>query len=247
MQLTVSRTNVLFALATAGLLVATTGCGESIDSGSVSTDGVYADFYARADGSGQTKVHAGLKTGGPNSNTFLNLEAGDELTFHQGSEAYEPETQSVFNQFNVYEKPIPADDGGDDFRIEFTRASGANAPNSTTVLPKKFSIDSPGASDSFSRENDDVEITLSAADNTAQQSISVSGSCIANVFQKEFSGTSVTIPKGSLKEVESDDIDETCNVSLTVRFTKAGEVDPAYQGGRFDGIQRRTASFESKP
>ena len=247
MQSSLSRASVVFALVTAGLLVAATGCGESIDSSSVKTDGIYADFFARADGSGQTKVHAGLKTGGPNSNTFLSLEMGDELTFYQGSESYTPETKNVFDQFKVYEKPIPTDSGGDEFRIEFTRASGTDAPNSTTTLPKKFSIDSPTSSDSFSRSNDDVDITLSAADNSAQQTVTVTGSCIGNIFQKEFSGKTVTIPKGSLKEVDSDDTDTTCNLGVSVEFRKAGSVDSAYEGGRFDGIQRRATSFESKP
>jgi len=129
------RTSIVFGL-TLGAAVGLVGCGESIDSTSVKTDGIWADFTARADGSGNTDVRAGLKTGGPNSNTFLTLEEGDELTFHADGDTYNPQTQEVFDQYEVYVKNVSVDQGGTEFRVEFTREDGKDAPNSSVALPR---------------------------------------------------------------------------------------------------------------
>lgn len=244
------KTRTLLGIIASALLLMA-GCGESIGSGSVKTDGVYADLYASADGSGQTLVHAGLKTGGPNSNTFLTLETGDELVYHADGKTYTPNTKDVLDQFEVYEKNVPVEKGGTKIRVEFKRQSGTSAPNSTTTLPNKFDIMKPKNKPEFSRANDDVEIAISNGQQGTLQSVTITGKCIKSPIRKEFTGKSITIPSGSIKEVEADDGSQgevkKCTANVTVRRRMDGSVDSAYSSGVFYGIQKRKASFTTKP
>lgn len=227
--------------------VAFAACGESIDSSSVKTDGVYADFSARADGSGQTKIHAGLKTGGPNSNTFLTLEEGDTLTFFVDGESKDPNTVDVLDQFEVYEKNVDKDAGGTEFKIEFTRENGTNAPDSSVTLPKKFQITAPSSGDSFSRSSDDVEVTIDNEDQGTNMRLVARGDCVDTNYRTEFSGTSFTIPSSELEDEEDSEAPDECEVTVTVRRTGTGQVDGAYSDGEFLGVQKRKATFTSTP
>jgi len=240
------RTSIVFGL-TLGAAVGLVGCGESIDSTSVKTDGIWADFTARADGSGNTDVRAGLKTGGPNSNTFLTLEEGDELTFHADGDPHDPNTQEVFDQYEVYVKNISVDQGGTEFRVEFTRENGEDAPNSSVVLPEKFQITAPSADEEFSRSSDDVTVEIDSEQQGTDKRVIVRGDCLNTTYNSDFSGTSVTIPADELESEDDSDAPDECEAEIEVKRIMGGEVDGAYEGGSFSGVQKRTTSFTSTP
>lgn len=222
-------------------------CGESIGSTSVKTDGVWADFTARADGSGNTNIRAGLKTGGANSNTFLTLEEGDELTFYADGESYQPNTQEVFDQYNVYVKNVPKDAGGTEIRVEFTREEGEDATNSSVVLPEKFEITAPSSEDEFSRSSDDVTVEIDSTQEGADKRVVVGGECLDGTYNSDFSGTSVTIPASELESEDESDAPDECEADVEVKRVVGGQVDGAYDGGKFSGVQERTTTFTSTP
>lgn len=233
------------------VLLAAAGCGEAVDSTSVKTDGVYADFTATAEGSGQTDIQARLRTGGPNSNTFLELEGGDELTFYVDGDAHEPDEQSPLGDRTFYQKLVDKDAGGTNLRIEFTREDGTNAPNSTVMMPDRFEIESPTDSDSYSRSaNDDVDIQLSNTDQDTDLEVTVRGDCLDRGYSKSVSGDqqTITIPGDELQSDDSEDEQPgTCTPSVTVERVMRGDVDSAYTGGRFEATHERVTSFESTP
>jgi hypothetical protein len=248
----IMRTHTISSVATALLaLLALAGCGEAVDSTSIKTDGVYADFTATAEGDGQTDIQARLKTGGPNSNTFLNLEGGDELAFYVDGDSYEPDERSPVGDRTYYQKRVDKDAGGTNLRIEFTREDGENAPNSTVMMPEPFEIEAPTSSDSFSRSgNDDVDIQLDNTDQETDVKVTVRGDCLDRGYSKSVSGSqqTITIPGD---ELESDDTEDeepgTCTPSVTVERIMRGDVDSAYTGGRFEATHERVTSFESTP
>lgn len=232
--------------------LAVAGCGEAIGSNSVTTDGVYAEFTANAEGDGQTDIQARLKTGGPNSNTFLRLEDGDELTFYVDGEDYEPNEETLLDERTYYQKWVDADAGGTNMRIAFTRENGIDAPNSTATMPREFEITSPDSGHSYSRsQNEDVLVQLTNSDSSRSQlRATVRGDCLEGSYSTTASGQqdTITIPGEELEsETTDDDAPSTCTPSVTVERTREGDVDSVYEGGSFEATQERVTSFESTP
>src|SRR6187549_863202 len=61
------------------LPLAALACTETVESSDIRTSGVYPEFRVVADGSGTSEASARLKVGGNDSNTFLDLQAGDRI------------------------------------------------------------------------------------------------------------------------------------------------------------------------
>lgn len=233
-----------FAVAAAAL--AAGGCIESVDSGSLETDGLWADFKATADESHDTRIEAGLKTEGPGSNTYANLSGGDGLTFYVNGEAREPEPDKSFGTEYAYTRMVSESAGGTTIQIEFHRQSGTDAPDSVVRLPDEFDIEAPERDDTFSRSLDDVWLKLDDVDPETEMHVDVEGPCLEDDYENDFVGRSITIPR---EELESDDRDDErrCDVDVTVEARRTGRVDPAYEGGEFVAKQVRETSFRSVP
>lgn len=242
------QTTVAAGVVTA-LALGLSACGESIDSGDVDTSGVWADFWAEADGNGQTLMHAGLRTGGPNSNTFLTLKEGDSLTFYADGDSYTPNAESAFRNYEVYEKSVPKTEGGTNVEIEFTRSDKTNAPNSSATLPDRFEINQPSESDSFSRSSDDIQVTLSnTGSNPKNQTLNVPGAgCIKDGYESDFTGKTITIPHEELEDSGNEDADDNCEIEIEIERKRTGSVDSAYEGGEFETTQVRSIKVQSTP
>lgn len=228
-------------------LLAATGCGESIDSPDVNTSGIWADFEAVGKAGSQTEIHTDLKTGGPNSNTYLELMAGDKLVYIVDGSEESPRAVDVLGQYTTYEKTVSKNENGMNIKVEFRRPNGTSAKNSSTQLPKKFSIESPSQGASVSRANDDLQVQISNTDSTAATEAEVTGDCLEQIYDREVQGGSVTFPAGTFKQLDDDDAEETCTARLTVTREREGSVDSAFDGGEFPGQQVRTTTFETQP
>ncbi len=225
--------------------LAAIACGETVDSSSVDTDGVYAEFSATGTGDNTTDIQAGLKTGGPNSNTFLELNDGDELNFFVNDDEYEPNLSNIGGGAH-YLRTIDGNGGGTNIRIAFSREEKQSARDSEVELPNPFVIESPSSGESFSRENDSVEIQLSNSQSGPEMVARLQGDCLDESVTETFSGDTVTISASAIASDEEDP-DAECTVDIEVDRTREGTVDNEFSGGEFEGVQRRTASFESVP
>lgn len=230
----------------AAVTVAAAGCIDSVDSESIGTGGLWADFEATADERHDTRIEAGLKTEGPNSNSYANLSGGDELTFHVNRRAHEPSPTKSFGTEYAYGTTVSESAGGTEIRIAFTRENGRDALDSSVRLPEEFEIDSPDDRDTYSRSLDDIWVKLDSGDREATNHLEVDGPCLERGYENDFAGRSITIPH---EELESDDRDDEqrCRVDLTIERRIRGAVDSAYQGGDFIAKQVRETSFRSVP
>lgn len=243
-------------LATAGwagmmaLVMVGSGCGESVDSEDIATSGIYGDFDATAEGNGKTDVEIALRVGGSTSNTTVELADSDALEVTAAGQNYTPNKWSPpFNDATHYRTTVDTEAGDTEIKISLTRADFDDAPSSTVTLPQPFSIQSPSANDEFSRENDDIAIQLSNADQDSELFVSVAGDCIDGYTEKVNGTGSAIISSGTLEKDEDDeDAKDTCDATLTVERRRSGNMDPAFEeGGRFRAKQVRSVDIRTKP
>ena len=154
----------------ANILLAT-ACAR-VDSSDVRTGGVYADLEVTASGDGTSIVIAGLRVGGPQSNTYLDLVDGDTLTAHGGDQSQEMRKARSLLGRVTYRARFPLEAENSPFRVAFARDAhdpkekecrGESAPNSFATLPAPFDLDAPRSRRTFSRRSDFIEIIWSSA------------------------------------------------------------------------------------
>lgn len=244
------RTAAVIGMAASLALVA---C-EKVDSGDVATDAVYAELRATADGSGNTELYAALKTGGANSNTFLDLITGDELLGYQDTTAQVMGEQSLGNA-RWYTTAYAIDAADTPFRIAFLRTqtpehncNAVSAPQSNVTLPSPFNITGPAANTTFSRAADDVVVTWDTSGQADPMSWVMAGDCI-EIRAGDINGDPGTLTIAANQFVALQDHEtETCSVTISIRRIRGGTVDPNYgEGGEFLGRQLREIDVLSAP
>jgi hypothetical protein len=255
-RLYVKRKEILMRYTSLSLALLLFGC-ERVESTDVRTSGIYADLDVVARGDGDSTVSASLRVGGPRSNTYLELVEGDALTAHQGEDETEMDEHSFPLGPVTYDARFEVDDENTPFRIEFAREAhdeveencrGGGAPNSFATLPAPFALDGPGADQTFSRADADIEITWSPNGFRDAMTWTVSGSCI-HTESGDISGDPgrVSIERGRLRALDNRQA-ETCSMTVELVRTRAGAVDPAYgEGGSFSARQVRAISLRSAP
>ncbi len=237
------------------LMVGSAAC-TSVESKNVRTDGLFADFEARADGSGKTSVEASLRVGG-STGSFVDLDDGDKLVAHNGMDNREMDLGTSLFGMRIYDESFDADDAGESFRIEFQREAhdsteeacrGGGAPNSVVTLPAKFTISSPAADTAFGRAMDAITINWNAANDGDEMEGKLDGECVhSKTFDIGADNGAFTIDAG---EIEARDMEEgtTCDITIQITRKRAGTVDDAYgEGGRFIGKQVREIELSSRP
>lgn len=232
-------------LALAAVALALAGCSKT-SSTDIKTSGMYLDFTATADGAGSTDVSASVRVGGM-SLTFVELEGGDTLTATSGADT---KTLSKVSLFNVvsYNGTFTGDQEDKDFTVALSRPSDTPALNSSVTLPAPLTITGPAAGTSYSRANGVITVTWGNSGKSEPLSVSLDGNCIDPVSRTPTGdpGT-VTFNAGEVKG-KKDHETETCDVTVNVRRTRAGTVDPAFgKGGSVKGVQSRRLSIKSTP
>ncbi|MBN2359376.1 MAG: hypothetical protein JXR83_07970 [Deltaproteobacteria bacterium] len=217
------------------------------ESENVMTDGIHADITVTATGNGQTEVGASMRVGSA-SNTYLNLSGADQLFAIKGSERKKMTERQLLGAV-WYTATFDSDEAETEFAVSFEREVDASAPNSHGTLPAAFSLTAPAASAEFSRANDTITITWEPSAGPDRIHVAADGSCI-KPYNDDLDGDpgTTTINPNTFKEPDDEDLQgKDCKVTIELRRTRSGDVDPAFEGGDFVARQVRTVQINSKP
>ncbi len=216
-----------------GVTTLAAGCAEDIASSDVRTSGVHADFSALASkgdpSDSGTKASAYLRTGGDNSNTFLDLVGEDKLIITVGDESRELTGEERTGDF--------AEDA-DDTLITFAWMRGeddVSAPNSTVTLPPAFEPKLEGITlvdgeDPEISRSSDLTITWEGASTDDEVNYHIEGDCL--FLSSGGSGTndgSVTIDASDF-DVHSGEEESKCGAKLYVELVRKGTLDENLDG-----------------
>lgn len=218
------------------------GCKETTSSEFIRTGGIAALISATAESGDSSKVHVELRVGGAQSNTYVILQGGDDLTAKVGTET--KDLQAVDE--GVYEGTF-ANGGKVDITVSLDRDEDEDAPDSIATLPASFTIAQPQPEDVLSRADDGLFIAWTPVEN-AEGTINLSGVCIANASYS-VSGTAgmLVVNKGELKSFDEMK-PESCTVDIDISFQRQGAADPAFdEESYFRTFQKRKAYFTSDP
>jgi hypothetical protein len=233
-------TNRLGSIALAALALA--GCTETLDSKNIRTQGISATIEATAGSATSTRVVATLKAGGDESNTYIDLNAGDKLTAESGGKQVLMTAEST----GVYNAQFATGEAETEFKVLLERDVDDDAPNNAGKLPAPFDI---GAlpTEPVSRA-EALTITWSPGDTSDTMHIHLDGDCIffEDIDVPGDPGT-YTIDANKLKPTSSDK-PESCDVNIEVSRSRKGSVDPTLDPeSTFVLKQVRSAKVTSAP
>ena len=216
-------------------------CTETVESTDIRTTGIYPEIEVVATGNGQSEVSVWLKTGGSNSNTFLELEGEDTLEV-----TVDGDTKTMDHSGNSYQATFDVDAGGTEFTIAFLRGDAdEDAPASVVVLPEPFEL-MLGAT-TASRADDDLEYTWEPAGD-GSVSWDLSGECISSGSGSTPDDGTNSIAAGDIEPKFMDDAEKSCTAKVGLERAQRGTIDSAFtEGGSIVAKQVRADSFTSTP
>jgi hypothetical protein len=234
-------------LVLAGLLLATAAC-ESTSSDGIRTRAIYADMSAVGAGDSSVEVSAYRKVGGPASNTFVDLVAGDELIAKRGGTEVTMERVEIISGAVGYRARFPPEGqggGGVPFTIDFERADDDSALGSTVAMPALFAPTGPADGTPVSRAAA-LTVTWEPA-GTGMLSATVSSPC-ASTASREVPDTGTLVIEPGEWTVTQGAEAETCAAVIILQRQTRGTVAAAFgEGGSFVGIQRREIDVQLAP
>lgn len=230
------------------VVLAAAGC-QPVESTDIKTSGVYADIWVEADGSGETDVGTTLRVGGALSNTFLELQAGDELWATDGF-ASKQMSELFLLGYVSYFASFAGDAEDTEYVVSFERADDVSAPDSWVRLPGPFEIVAPASGTSFSRASDNVVITWEPSGTLDDMSWRViGGSCADADNLPDIAGDPgvMTLEVGDVVALEGHE-SESCSITVELTRSRPGTLDPAYgEGGTVYARQVRKIELLSAP
>ena len=211
----------------------------------VLTSGIHAQLSAATFGDGETTVSATLFVGNPIGLNYVELAGDDRLVAKHGTTS-KPMIESELLNTVTHRAVFDGDAEGDQFEVSFTRAVDEGAPSSRMTLPAKFDLAAPPATASRAQS---LTLTWSPAGSSDAMSWDAEGDCI------EREGAPITGDPGTLtiagdiiKKRMAANTPDQCTVTLIVKRSKRGTLDPNYgEGGSVGGIQQRKVTFTSMP
>ena len=222
-----------------GLLVV--GCSkETTSSNNIKTGGIAALIDVYADTDSTATVHVELRVGGSDSNTYVDLEGGDELTASAGDETKVLTTRDS----GVYEANFSGVGAETPFTVVLNRPHDTTAADNYGALPAPFTLEKPKAG--LSRKNDDLEVTW-APGSDDRINFEFQGDCIWDYSKSPSDLGSFTVGKGTL-ESKGGDMPETCDIDLDADRSRSGTADAAFDPESWFRLhQRRSTKFSSMP
>jgi hypothetical protein len=216
-------------------------CTESVESTDIRTTGIYPEIEVVATGDGQSEVTVWLKTGGSNSNTYLDLKGDDTLEV-----TVDGDTKTMDQSGDSYEATFDVDAGGTEFTIAFLRGDAdEDAPASVVTLPEPFEM-MLGAS-TASRAEDDLEYTWEP-EGDGNLSWDLSGDCVSSDIGSTPDDGTNGIAAGDIEPKFESDAEESCTAKLSLERAQKGTIDSAFtEGGNIVAKQVRSKSFTSTP
>jgi len=220
------------------------GC-TTVESSDILTSGIHADLTASSAGEGSTAVSAVLYLGNPVNLNFVDLTGDDELVASNGGQSKVMSELIVLNIVN-HHATFQTDDEGQEFSIDFQRSVDNGAPDSTVTLPAKFTLTGPTAATSRAAA---ISLDWSPAGSPDDMAWQATGDCI-ELATGTISGDpgNVSLPANTLQKRMAMGTLDSCMVTISVRRSREGQLDPAYgKGGQFTGVQARTVTVMSNP
>ena len=216
-----------------------------VKSSGINTNGMYAEISAVVQSTNQTKVDVILRVGDANSNTFIELDAGDTIEASDGTTTEEL-NHSSFGSIHSYSQFFNSIDEGTAFTISLSRELETSAPSSIAILPAGFTLRQPELGFEISRDTDlDIQWEGSGED-TEMMMIEVTGTCIFSITKEvPFNDNAYTVPSTEFESIGSDETSEGCELQLVLQRKKEGTLDPAYGAGDIFGgvLQTQTIQF----
>lgn len=239
---------MLRSLSILSLLAATVGCSQ-IDSSDLETSGMIASMeVVRLQTGDGADVHVSLTAG---TLDFVDLEPGDELVASFGDEKVTLD-QGEFLGALTYNGHLSAKDAGDEITIALNRAEKDPAPASKVKLPAQVAISAPAATTAFSRENDDIVVTLNSEESDVGARATWNGDCVNTDGVDVPAGqTTFTIAKGTIvkreqtdaNDPDSEPVPDSCTLHVVVRRQTDGTIDPAYKSGSIFGVSQSSVDL----
>lgn len=217
----------------------------SVKSSDVATSSIWADLAAVTDGDGTTAT-AILRVGGADSNTFVDLEEGDQIDVTAGAETVTLQEVALGDLFS-YVGSLAADEAGTEFTFDFQRALLTSAPASTATMPDPFELTAPAAGAALSRAQG-ITVTWEPSGTDATMRVLLRSECIVDA-QVDVDGDpgSYTYEPGSYLVVDGAE-GQSCEATLTVQRIGFGALDPAFEtGGQVYAAQERKVDFRLDP
>lgn len=228
-----------FALPALALFVG--GCTETVDSQNIKTPGISATIVATAESDTATTIVATLQVGGPSSNTYVNLEGGDQIFAAIGTDRVAMQAQDS-GEYAATFKTAAADT---DFVVDLQRVVEADAPANHGTLPSPFAL-TVGAS-SVSRTAD-LTFTWNPSGSKDDMHLNLTGSCVFNQSIDIPGDTGTFTLTGNTLQPTNSMMAETCDISVEMQRTRTGTTDPGLDSeSSFTLHQVRTAKFTSTP
>jgi hypothetical protein len=224
----------------------------SIDSEDIDTDAIQADVAVRVRNDGTASdVTATLSAG---AFTFIDLGGDDRLVARAADTSVELQESDLLGavRYDGVLDGVAAVDT--EVTVAFERTAFAAAPASTVTLPARVALAAPAAGTAFSRANDDLVVTLAAADATDGARVAWSGDCIeAGGLDLPAGQAEVTIARGTLtKAAPTPDADapavpDSCALTLTVERVRTGVLDGAFGGGQIRALTSDKRDLTTNP
>ena len=223
------------------LPLAALACTETVESSDIRTSGVYPEFRVVADGSGTSEASARLKVGGNDSNTFLDLQAGDRIEVSANGETRVLNSESDHR----YSARFPFDAAGTQFSFAFIRSDqDESAPQSVVSLPEPFALEM--ATTEASRASGAVAFSWDPP-GSGNIRWGVDGDCVWTEEGETPGDGDHSLGAEDVHAPASDEA-ESCTVQLTAQRGYSGSLDPAFtEGGENVAYQVRAHSFTSTP
>jgi stringent starvation protein B len=233
--------SVMVVAGLVGLLAV--GCSkETTSSRNIKTGGIAAltDVYADTDTT--ATVHVELRVGGSSSNTYINLEDGDQLIATAGDQT---KTLSMTDEAGVFEAKFSGVGEDTLFSLVLERPHDTTASENSGTLPAPFTLEKP--TDDLSRKNDELEVTWAPSGTADAMTFAFDGDCIFNHKESPSDSGSFTLSKGELDSTGGDK-PEACKLDLETQRSRSGTADPAFDSESWFRLhQRRSTSFVSAP
>ena len=231
------------SLAVLGLVgVLAAGCSkETTSSRNIKTPGIAALIDVYADTATTATVHVELRVGGSDSNTYVDLDNGDELRAKAGDQ----ERVLTTRDSGIYEANFSGVGAETMFSVVLDRPSDTTAADNSGSLPAPFDLAKPTAG--LSRQDDDLAVEWSPSGTDDGMTFELDGDCIFKFTNEPSDVGSFTIEKGSLKSTGGDD-PKTCDITVDAQRSRAGTVDAAFDPESWFRLhQRRSTKFSSNP
>lgn len=226
------------------LTVALAAC-TTTESDDILTSGINAQITASTLGDGKTTVTATLFVGNPLNLNFVELAGDDRLVARQGTVAKPMIASELFNTV-AHRAELAADAEGTLFEVAFERTIDSGAPSSKMTLPGKLEI---AAGPTTASRAQPVTLAWSPSGSTDAMSWEAVGECIERAAST-ISGDpgTLTIDAAVLSKRMDPNTPERCLVTIAIRRSRAGQLDPHYgKGGSAAGVQERKLTFMSTP